>query len=97
MQSVAGRLFGHRSSSRKGGIYMQLVKWSYMRRYNIKAIFDQYPNSPVIFRKIREYYFVYTIQWTPADEPVGRNELEQMERLLNRELGTEWQYLYRKK
>ncbi|MES1039638.1 MULTISPECIES: hypothetical protein [Peribacillus] len=76
---------------------MQLVKWSYMRRYNIKAIFDQFPNSPVIFRKIREYYFVYTIHWTAADGPIGIKELEEMEQLLNRELGTELQYLYRKK
>ncbi|MGE7604159.1 hypothetical protein ACQKL5_16940 [Peribacillus sp. NPDC097675] len=76
---------------------MQLVKWSYMRRYNIKAIFDQYPNSPVIFRKIRDYYFIYTIHWTSTDETVGKYELEQMELLLNRELGTEWQYRYRKR
>ncbi|ASS93699.1 hypothetical protein BS1321_06760 [Peribacillus simplex NBRC 15720 = DSM 1321] len=76
---------------------MQLVKWSYMRRYNIKAIFDQFPNSPVIFRKISDYYFVYTIHWTAADGPIGIKELEEMEQLLNRELGTELQYLYRKK
>ncbi|MGE7065519.1 hypothetical protein [Peribacillus butanolivorans] len=74
---------------------MQLVKWAYMRRYNIKAIFDQFPNSPVIFRKIKDYYFIYTIQWTAADAPVGTKELEEMEQLLNRELGTELQYLYR--
>ncbi|MFF5397547.1 hypothetical protein ACFY4F_09150 [Peribacillus butanolivorans] len=68
-----------------------------MRRYNIKAIFDQFPNSPVIFRKIKDYYFIYTIQWTAADAPVGTKELEEMEQLLNRELGTELQYLYRRK
>lgn len=94
---VTEMFFGHRSFLEKGGIDMQLVKWSYMRRDNIKAIYDQYPNSPVIFRKIRDYYFVYTIQWTPADDPVGKSELEQMEKLLNRELGTEYQYLYRRK
>ncbi|MFD4932256.1 hypothetical protein ACFWMS_25855 [Peribacillus butanolivorans] len=76
---------------------MQLVKWAYMRRYNIKAIFDQFPNSPVIFRKIKDYYFIYTIQWTAADAPVGTKELEETEQLLNRELGTELQYLYRRK
>ncbi|KON68033.1 hypothetical protein AKG34_03845 [Peribacillus butanolivorans] len=76
---------------------MQLVKWAYMRRYNIKVIFDQFPNSPVIFRKIKDYYFIYTIQWTAADAPVGTKELEEMEQLLNRELGTELQYLYRRK
>ncbi|MFJ7931264.1 hypothetical protein ACIQYG_07365 [Peribacillus sp. NPDC096622] len=76
---------------------MQLVKWSYMRRYNIRAIFDQFPNSPVIFRKIRDYHFVYTVHWTAADPPIGIKELEEMEQLLNRELGTELQYLYRKK
>ncbi|MET3317365.1 UNVERIFIED_ORG: hypothetical protein ABIC97_000449 [Peribacillus simplex] len=76
---------------------MQLVKWAYMRRYNIKTIFDQFPNSPVIFRKIKDYYFIYTIQWTAADAPVGTKELEEMEQLLNRELGTELQYLYRRK
>ena len=74
---------------------MQLVKWSYARHYNIKAVFDRFPNSPVVFRKIRDYYFIYTVHWTRADPPVQREDLEQMERLLNRELGTELYYLSR--
>lgn len=75
---------------------MKLIKWSYTKRYNIKAQFDEYPNSVVVFRQIKEYYFVYTVNWSMIDPIVTKNALEEMEWLLNKELGTQVGYLQRK-
>ncbi|WP_316569968.1 hypothetical protein [Neobacillus sp. YIM B06451] len=75
---------------------MRLVSWAYTKKYNIKALFDQFPFSPVIFRQIKEYYFIYTVKWNPADPPVRRTNLEEMEMLLNIELGTFEGYQQRK-
>lgn len=75
---------------------MELIKWSYTKRYNIKGLFDAYPNSVVIFRKIKNYYFVYTVQWSMRDPVVTKTALEEMEWLLNRELGLAEDYGGRK-
>ncbi|OCA90772.1 hypothetical protein A8F94_02535 [Bacillus sp. FJAT-27225] len=75
---------------------MRLVKWSFTKRYNIKGIFDTHPNSLVIFRQIKDYYFIYTVKWDITDPPVNRANLEQMEYLLNVEMGTIEYYQQRK-
>lgn len=75
---------------------MRLESWTYTKKYNIKALFDGFPSSPVIFRQIKEYYFIYTIKWSPSDPPVKRIHLEEMEILLNTELGTYEGYQRRK-
>jgi hypothetical protein len=75
---------------------MKLTKWSYTKRYNIKAHFDDYPNSVVIFRQIKDYYFVYTVKWAISDPVVTKRSLEEMEWLLNTELGTLDGYRLRK-
>ncbi|MBT2639408.1 MULTISPECIES: hypothetical protein [unclassified Bacillus (in: firmicutes)] len=75
---------------------MKLTKWSYTKRYNIKAQFDVFPNSVVLFRQIKEYYFVYTVNWSLKDPVVSKSELAEMERLLNKELGTLESYRQRK-
>lgn len=67
---------------------MNLVSWTYTKRYNIKAVFDRFPNSNVIFRFIHTYYFIYIVNWSDRDPPVEKVDLEQMELLLNDELGT---------
>ncbi|MBT2677978.1 hypothetical protein J7E38_03140 [Bacillus sp. ISL-35] len=67
---------------------MKLTKWSYTKRYNIKAQFDMFPNSVVVFRQIKDYYFVYTVNWDLSDPVVSKSALEEMELLLNSELGT---------
>ncbi|HEY4553407.1 MAG TPA: hypothetical protein VIG80_09450 [Bacillaceae bacterium] len=74
---------------------MEILKWSYTRRYNIKARFDQFPHSDVVFRQIKDYYFIYTIFWSKSDPVVARRDLEEMEFLLNEELGTLDSYLNR--
>ncbi|WP_419883317.1 hypothetical protein ACN6MY_06980 [Peribacillus sp. B-H-3] len=75
---------------------MKLLKWSYLRRNTIKTSFDIYPNSPVIFRRIRNYYFVYNVQWSYPDPAVNEAELRDMELLLNQELGFDEGYKNRK-
>ncbi|CAM4002237.1 hypothetical protein [Mesobacillus thioparans] len=75
---------------------MKLTRWSYTKRYNIKAYFDIFPNSVVVFRKIKDYYFVYTVNWGMNDPVVTKSALEEMELLLNSEMGTLDGYRLRK-
>ncbi|HZG72979.1 MAG TPA: hypothetical protein VEY51_15685, partial [Chondromyces sp.] len=75
---------------------MNLTKWSYTRRYNIKAYFDKFPHSNVVFRPINYFYFVYIVNWSKEDPVVTRADLEEMEKLLNKELGTGNAYAQRK-
>lgn len=74
---------------------MELLQWSYTKKYNILAMFNPFSHSKVIFRQIKDYYFVYTVHWSSRDPVVTRKDLETMEILLNRELGTEQAYLKR--
>jgi len=74
---------------------MELLDWSYTRHYNIKARFDPFFHSDVIFRQIKDYYFIYTVHWSRKDPVVERKHLEEMEILLNRELGTDHSYFKR--
>lgn len=80
----------------KAGAAMNLLHWSYMKRHQVKALYDTFPNSPVIFRKIKSYYFIYYVEWSPLDQPVHTPDLEAMELLLNREFNHEDNYLGRK-
>ena len=75
---------------------MKLIKWSYTKRYNIKAQFDVFPNSIATFRQIKDYYFIYTVNWSLGDPVVSKIALEEMEWLLNKELGTLESYNKRK-
>ncbi|WP_243292608.1 hypothetical protein [Bacillus sp. FJAT-47783] len=75
---------------------MELLDWGYTRRYNIKAYFSKFPNSLVIFRQITDYYFVYQVKWSDLDPVVNREDLEEMELLINQVLGMEEAYLKRK-
>lgn len=66
---------------------MELLDWSYGRRYQIKAVFSKFPHSTVIFRSFPSYYFIYNVRWSDSDPVVSRRDLEEMERLLNDMLG----------
>lgn len=74
---------------------MKLLDWSYTRHYNIKARFEPFIHSTVIFRQIKDYYFVYTVHWSDLDPVVERDHLEKMEIEMNHELGTERSYYQR--
>lgn len=66
---------------------MNLLDWSYGRRYQIKAVFSKFPNSTVIFRSFPSYYFIYTVRWSEDDPVVTREDLKKMELILNDMLG----------
>lgn len=74
---------------------MELLHWSHTKKYNIMAMFNPFFHSKVIFRPIKDYYFVYTVHWSSSDPVVTRQDLETMEILMNRELETEQSYFKR--
>lgn len=73
-----------------------MITWEFTKRGGVKARFDKFPNSTVIFRFIHSYYFVYTVDWSEMDEVITRMDLEGAELLINRELGLEDKFLNRK-
>ncbi|MGH2317746.1 hypothetical protein ACRC6Q_08240 [Planococcus sp. SE5232] len=75
---------------------MKLVNWSYAKRYNIKAIFDEFPHVVVLFRQIGGYYFIYSMKGLTPEHIPGRREYVRMEYLLNKELGMLEAYVERK-
>jgi hypothetical protein len=75
---------------------VKITKWGFTRRNSIKAEFDLFPHSLVILRKIRSFYFVYQVHWSSRDPVVETHHLEEMELLVNRELGIEHYYLTRR-
>lgn len=75
---------------------MKLINWSYAKRYNIKATFDEFPHVVVLFRQIGGYYFIYSMKGLTPEHVPGRREYVQMEYLLNKELGQLDAYLKRK-
>lgn len=77
-------------------IRLKLIKWGYTRRYQIKALFDTHPASPVILAQINRYYFVRQIYWDESDPIVGNVDLWKMEVLVNKELGLLEDYLNRR-
>jgi hypothetical protein len=76
---------------------VKITKWGFTRHNSIKAEFDHFPHSVVILRKIRFFYFVYQVHWSSRDPVVETHHLEEMELLVNRELGFEHYYLKRRK
>lgn len=66
---------------------MKLVQWSYAKRYNIKAIFDEFPHVVVLFRQIGGYYFIFSMKGLTSEHIPCRRDYVKMEYLLNKELG----------
>lgn len=83
---------------RLGGLVeiMKMMYWEFAKWGRVKAKFDKFPNSTVIFRLIKSYYFVYTVDWSEMDHVLTRMDLEKAELLINRELGLEKEFLKRK-
>jgi hypothetical protein len=78
------------------GDTMKIVNYQYKKRGYLEFVFDQFPNSPVLLGLISNYYFVKHIKWSSLDPVVTRDNLEEMEILANREMGTTIGYLMRK-
>jgi hypothetical protein len=75
---------------------MNLIQWSYSKKYQIKAIFDEYPDTIFIFRSISSYYLLFTTKGILSDVGPTRFDYVKMELLLNMELDSLPAYLNRK-
>ena len=75
---------------------VKMISWEYAKWGRIKARFDKFPNSTVIFRLVKSYYFVYTVDWSEMDHVITKIDLEKAALLINRELGLEEEFLNRK-
>lgn len=75
---------------------MKLIQWSYTKRYQVKAIFDEFPDMILIFRTIGSYYFVFTTKGSLVDRYPTRKDYVEMELLINEELQTLPAYINRK-
>lgn len=67
---------------------MKLLHWSYTRKYQVKSVFDLFPDTVVVFRQINGYYFINTMKGLYPLELPTRQHYVQMEYLVNKELGT---------
>ncbi|MCZ8535895.1 hypothetical protein M9R32_01665 [Paenisporosarcina quisquiliarum] len=75
---------------------MKLIQWSYTKRYQVKAIFDEFPDMILIFRTIGSYYFVFTTKGSIVNRYPTRKDYVEMELLINEELQTLPAYINRK-
>lgn len=67
---------------------MKLLHWEYTKKFQVKGTFDQFPSAVVIFRQVKNYYFIYTMSGIDESLIPSRKEYVQMEYLLNKEFGT---------
>ncbi|REB07254.1 hypothetical protein DVB69_10425 [Sporosarcina sp. BI001-red] len=67
---------------------MQIIHWSYTRKYQVKSVFDSFPDTVVVFRQINGYYFINTMSGLDPQLLPSRKDYVQMEYLINKELGT---------
>ena len=75
---------------------MKLIQWSYTKRYQVKAIFDKFPDMILIFRTVGSYYFVFTTIGTVSHSHPTRKDYVEMELLINEQLQTLPAYIQRK-
>lgn len=75
---------------------MKLKKWSYMKRNQVKGIFDSFPDGNMIFKRIKNYYFIHSVAWEGSPQNIEKEQLKEMEFLLNIEMGFLDGYLKRK-
>jgi hypothetical protein len=74
---------------------LKLIQWSYSKRYQVKAIFDEFPNMILIFRTIGSYYFVFTTTGSVDHTYPSRKDYVEMELLINEQLQTLPAYIQR--
>ena len=75
---------------------MNLIQWSYTKKYQIKAIYDVFPDTVFIFRSISSYYYIFTTKGIVSNEGPSREDYVKMELLLNSELDSLPAYLNKK-
>ncbi|REJ05399.1 hypothetical protein DYE48_20380 [Halobacillus trueperi] len=62
----------------------------------VRGYFDKFPHSTVYFRRIRRFYIVYMVDWDEVDPLVSQEDREEMQHLINEELGRLKEYEQRK-
>ncbi|USK37503.1 hypothetical protein LIS77_16385 [Cytobacillus firmus] len=67
-----------------------------MRRNQVKGFFDCFPEAIIIFKRIKNYYFIHSAEWIGNPQIIAKHQLEEMEYLLNQEMGFLHGYLQRK-
>ncbi|MET3574875.1 hypothetical protein ACFFIY_10355 [Bhargavaea ullalensis] len=67
---------------------MKLMQWAYTRKYQVKALFDDFPETVFLFRRIGDYYFLYSSRGGEYGMLPERRDYTAMEELVNEELGT---------
>lgn len=65
---------------------MKLLHWEYTRKYQVKCIFDEFPHTVFIFRKIKDYYFLFSMTGLDKQAVPTEKDYVQMEYTLNKEL-----------
>ncbi|SIT80866.1 hypothetical protein [Edaphobacillus lindanitolerans] len=75
---------------------MKLMQWAYTRKYQVKAVFDDFPETVFLFRRIGEYYFLFSSRGGEYGRLPERHDYAVMEELVNGELGTLHQYRNRR-
>lgn len=75
---------------------LKLIQWSYAKRYQVKAIFDEFPDIILIFRSVGSYYFLFTSNGTISHSYPTRKDYVEMELLINEQLQTLPSYIQRK-
>lgn len=67
---------------------MKINHWSYTCKYQVKCVFDLFPDTVVVFRKINGYYFINSMKGLDPLSLPTRKSYVQMEYLINKELDT---------
>jgi hypothetical protein len=75
---------------------LKLIHWSYVKRYQVKAIFDEFPDMILVLRSISSYYFVFTTTGSVGHTYPNRKDYVEMELLVNEQLQTLPAYIKRK-
>ncbi|GEL06746.1 hypothetical protein [Salisediminibacterium halotolerans] len=75
---------------------MNLLDWKFSKNGQVKAWFSVYPRSTVILHFVSGYYFTFMAVWSAFDPAPKRADLEEMERIINDELGCLEEYEIRR-
>ncbi|GGC94268.1 hypothetical protein GCM10007216_26260 [Thalassobacillus devorans] len=75
---------------------MKILRWAYDRRGVVRGYFDRFPHTTFYLKRIRNYYFLSAADWNESDPEVTPADREEINILINRELGREHAYLQRK-
>ncbi|HLG27275.1 MAG TPA: hypothetical protein VI423_05775 [Paenisporosarcina sp.] len=75
---------------------LKLIHWSYAKKYQVKATFDEFPDMILVFRTIGSYYFVFTTTGSVGHTYLSCKDYVEMELLVNEQLQTLPAYIKRK-